>query len=65
MLEVFGDPRAIFAGAFFPLRTAVAVDGGYRVTGRTTFITSRLSPRLKSCSRASATRTTTSDRTAA
>jgi alkylation response protein AidB-like acyl-CoA dehydrogenase len=36
--EVFGDPRTILAGAFFPPRTAVAVNGGYRVTGRTTFV---------------------------
>jgi len=32
--ELFGDPRAIGAGAFAPKGRAVPVDGGYRVTGR-------------------------------
>jgi len=36
--EVFRDPRTILASAFFPPRSAVPVDGGYRVTGRTTFV---------------------------
>jgi len=35
--EIFGRPESCFAGAFFPFRRAVAVDGGYRVTGRTPF----------------------------
>src|ERR1700740_3664930 len=35
--EIFGRPDAAFAGAFFPFRRAVAVDGGYRVTGQTPF----------------------------
>jgi alkylation response protein AidB-like acyl-CoA dehydrogenase len=35
--EVVGDPHAILAGGFFPPRAAIPVDGGYRVTGRTTF----------------------------
>jgi len=35
--EVFGSSEAIVAGAFNPHRRAVAVDGGYRVTGRTPF----------------------------
>ena len=35
--EVFGDPDAVAAGAFNPHRKAVAVDGGYRVTGSTPF----------------------------
>lgn len=36
--EIFGVTDAIFAGAFFPPRRAVPVDGGYRVTGRTPFV---------------------------
>ena len=36
--EVFGDPEAIPAGAFNPVRQAVPCDGGYRVTGRTPFV---------------------------
>jgi alkylation response protein AidB-like acyl-CoA dehydrogenase len=32
--EVFGDPRALIAGTAAPLGKAVAIDGGYRVTGR-------------------------------
>ena len=32
--EIFGRPDSSFAGAFFPFRRAVAVDGGYHVTGR-------------------------------
>jgi indole-3-acetate monooxygenase len=35
--EIFGQPDTIFAGGFFPSRRAVAVDGGYRVTGQTPF----------------------------
>jgi alkylation response protein AidB-like acyl-CoA dehydrogenase len=35
--EIFGRPESSFAGAFFPFRRAAAVDGGYRVTGRTPF----------------------------
>jgi len=35
--EIFGHPDASFAGGFFPFRRAVAVDGGYRVTGQTPF----------------------------
>ena len=35
--EIFGHPDAGFAGGFFPFRRAVAVDGGYRVTGQTPF----------------------------
>jgi alkylation response protein AidB-like acyl-CoA dehydrogenase len=36
--EVFGDPDAILGGAFFPPRRAVPVEGGYRVTGQTPFV---------------------------
>lgn len=36
--EVFGDRDTILAAAFNPPRTAVPVEGGYRVTGRTTFV---------------------------
>ncbi|MBV8456684.1 MAG: hypothetical protein JO122_08745 [Acetobacteraceae bacterium] len=36
--EIFGDPDAIFAGSFFPPRVAVPVEGGYRVTGQTSFV---------------------------
>ncbi len=35
--EVFGSPEAIVAGAFNPHRRAVAMDGGYRVSGQTIF----------------------------
>jgi indole-3-acetate monooxygenase len=35
--EIFGGPDATFSGSFFPFRRAVAVDGGYRVTGQTPF----------------------------
>jgi len=35
--EVFGDPKSIVAGSFNPHRRAVEVDGGYRITGRSTF----------------------------
>ncbi len=35
--DVFGCPDAIVAGAFNPHRRAVAVDDGYRVSGRTPF----------------------------
>src|SRR5271167_3071233 len=36
--EIFGQPDTILAGGFFPPRRAVAVDGGYRVTGQTPFV---------------------------
>lgn len=36
--EVFGNPDTILGGAFFPPRRAVPVDGGYRVTGQTPFV---------------------------
>jgi alkylation response protein AidB-like acyl-CoA dehydrogenase len=36
--EIFGDREAILAGGFFPPRRAVPVDGGYRVTGQTPFV---------------------------
>src|ERR1700746_1772800 len=36
--EIFGRPDSSLAGAFFPFRRAVAVDGGYHVTGRTPFV---------------------------
>ena len=36
--EIFGQPDSSLAGAFFPFRRAVAVDGGYHVTGRTPFV---------------------------
>jgi len=36
--EIFGAADAIIAGAFFPSRRAIPVDGGYRVTGRTPFV---------------------------
>lgn len=35
--EVFGRPEAIVGGAFNPHRRAVAVEGGYRVSGQTPF----------------------------
>lgn len=35
--EVFGSADAILAGAFFPPRKAVPINGGYRVTGTTAF----------------------------
>lgn len=35
--EIFAEPESRFGGAFFPFRRAVAVDGGYRVTGQTPF----------------------------
>ena len=34
----YGEPDASFAGSFFPPRRAVAVDGGYRLDGRTPFV---------------------------
>jgi alkylation response protein AidB-like acyl-CoA dehydrogenase len=36
--EIFGAADAILAGALFPPRQAVPVEGGYRVTGRTPFV---------------------------
>jgi indole-3-acetate monooxygenase len=36
--EIYGEPDASFAGSFFPPRRAVAVDGGYRLNGRTPFV---------------------------
>jgi alkylation response protein AidB-like acyl-CoA dehydrogenase len=36
--EIFGHPDVILAGAFFPARKAVPVDGGYLVTGQTPFM---------------------------
>ena len=35
--EIFGQLDTTLAGAFFPPRRAVPVDGGYRVTGQTPF----------------------------
>ena len=35
--EIYGHPDASLAGAFFPFRRAVAIDGGYRLTGQTAF----------------------------
>jgi alkylation response protein AidB-like acyl-CoA dehydrogenase len=35
--EVFGSTRTVMAGAFFPPRRAVPVEGGYRLSGRCTF----------------------------
>ena len=34
---VYGSPDAVLAGSFFPPRRAIAVDGGYSVTGRCPF----------------------------
>ena len=36
--EIYGEPDTSFAGSFFPPRRAVAVDGGYRLDGRTPFV---------------------------
>jgi alkylation response protein AidB-like acyl-CoA dehydrogenase len=36
--EIFSEPDASYAGSFFPFRRAAAADGGYRVTGRTPFV---------------------------
>jgi indole-3-acetate monooxygenase len=36
--DIFGQPDTIFAGSFFPPRRAVPADGGYRLTGRTPFV---------------------------
>ena len=36
--EIYSQPEASFAGSFFPPRRAVAIDGGYRVTGQTPFV---------------------------
>jgi indole-3-acetate monooxygenase len=35
--EVFGSPRSVTAGGVFPPRRAVPVEGGYRLSGRSTF----------------------------
>lgn len=34
---VYGSPDTVLAGSFFPPRKAVAVDGGYRLSGRSPF----------------------------
>jgi indole-3-acetate monooxygenase len=36
--EIFGDPDEYVAGSFFPPRKAVPVEGGYRVTGQSAFV---------------------------
>jgi indole-3-acetate monooxygenase len=36
--EIYGEPDSAFAGSFFPFRRAVAVDGGYQVSGQTPFV---------------------------
>ncbi len=36
--EIFGPPDASFAGSFFPPRKAVPVDGGYLVSGPSSFL---------------------------
>lgn len=36
--EIFGSQNAILGGSFFPPRKAVPVDGGYRLTGQTPFV---------------------------
>ena len=36
--EIYSQPDASFGGSFFPSRRAVAVKGGYRVTGQTPFV---------------------------
>ena len=35
--EVFGSPKTVMAGAFFPPRRAVPTEGGYRLSGRCSF----------------------------
>lgn len=35
--EIVGNPRTVVAGAVFPFNKALAVDGGYRVSGRWPF----------------------------
>jgi alkylation response protein AidB-like acyl-CoA dehydrogenase len=35
--EVFGSARTVLAGGFFPPRRAIAVEGGYRLSGRCAF----------------------------
>lgn len=35
--EIFGPPDAILAGSFFPPRKAIPVEGGYRVSGQSSF----------------------------
>lgn len=36
--EMLGDPRAVINGSLFPPMMAVRVQGGYRVSGRTSFV---------------------------
>jgi indole-3-acetate monooxygenase len=36
--KIYGQPDVSFGGSFFPSRRALAVDGGYRVTGQTPFV---------------------------
>jgi alkylation response protein AidB-like acyl-CoA dehydrogenase len=36
--EIFGQPDTILGGSFYPARRAIPVDGGYRVTGKTPFV---------------------------
>ena len=36
--EIYGQPDVSFAGSFFPPRRAVQVDGGFRITGQTPFV---------------------------
>jgi indole-3-acetate monooxygenase len=35
---IFGHPETVLGGAFFPFRRAVPVDGGYRLSGQTPFV---------------------------
>ena len=35
---IYGEPDSSFGGSFFPPRRAVAVEGGYRLDGRTPFV---------------------------
>ncbi len=35
--EVFGSPKTVMAGSFFPPRRAVPTEGGYRLSGRCSF----------------------------
>src|SRR5262245_27278897 len=36
--EAFGEAGAVLAGSFFPPRKAIPVEGGYRVTGQSAFV---------------------------